>query len=400
MALWVSEVAKGYLAKIRSDELAGGIEQFNCLLFVLQLPSICSRLEFPLYKEGELVIENADLYNVSKMVVEEARQRKEEANTAGGAQKEIKEPADKDKVKGRGKGTINAKKNKGNSVCKEIRPKDKEMYTRWLEKHNYIASHIGQVAFNPQAFYLALYELRCSLTHAGVSHVVSGRVNIVRFIEGYNQSCSVGAELFIPFKLFCELMLSTALGSLAKCNKQISPFESILVSADFLSTRFNSDYCKALPKFYSELSAEKKSLYDFYNVLTNYLGFRVCPIDNQGNIGIHILALKSKFEEEDIYTSSPLITQLVTGGLGSDSLRAIRNLCRVEGFEFIEGLSSNPEAGNDCIILFPEDEKEKFPVWCHFNLDKSLYEEMISVMEEYVKFLAELKEKFYEDFRA
>lgn len=271
MALWVAEVADEYLGKIRRDELTGGVEQFNCLLFVLQLPSICSRLEFPLYRDGELVLENADLYNVSKTVVEEARQRKEEANNTGGEQKEAKELADEDEEAG----TTDAKKNKCSSVYKEPSPKDKMLYTRWLDKHSYIASHIGQGAVNPQAFHSALYELRCSLTHAGVSHVTGGRVNIVRFIEGYNQSCTVGAEIFIPFKKFCELMLSTALGSLAQCNQKIPPFESILVSADFLSTRFNSDYCKALPKFYSELSAGKRSLYDFYTVLTNYLGFRV-----------------------------------------------------------------------------------------------------------------------------
>lgn len=90
------------------------------------------------------------------------------------------------------------------------------------------------------------------------------------------------------------------------------------------------------------------------------------------------MELESKLlKKDDIFTSNPLLTKSVTGGLGYDSLKSIRKLCRVEGFEFIEEISSNPEVNNDCVTLFPEDGKEKFSVWCHFNLSKSLYEEMI-----------------------
>ena len=62
MAMLVKEVVDCYLDKLRRDELTGGVEQFSCLLFVLQLPSICSRLEFPLYRDGELILENVELY--------------------------------------------------------------------------------------------------------------------------------------------------------------------------------------------------------------------------------------------------------------------------------------------------------------------------------------------------
>ena len=79
MAFGAKEVADWYLDKLRMNALMDRIEQFNCLLFVLQLPSICGRFEFPLYRDGELVLENADLYNVNKVVIEEAKARMEGA---------------------------------------------------------------------------------------------------------------------------------------------------------------------------------------------------------------------------------------------------------------------------------------------------------------------------------
>ena len=289
MAMFVKEVVDCYLDKLRRDELTGGVEQFSCLLFVLQLPSTCSRLEFPLYRDGELILENVELYrNVPPQDIEEVKKKQEEANKVSGEHTEEVEASVKE-----------AKRNKNNSKHKEPIPNDKALYLHWLEKHSSIASYVGQGAVNPQAFHIALYELRCSLTHAGVSYMTSGRINIVRFIDGYNILYSLGAELYIPFKLFCEKMLETALGSLARFNQKISPFDSILVSADFLSTRYESDYYKALSKFNSELPAWKRrkrqSLFDLYRVLTNCLGFKVC-IDKQGKLGIRILELESKFE--------------------------------------------------------------------------------------------------------
>lgn len=387
MALGVKDVADWYLAKIMSDGLKGGIERFNCLLFVLQLPSICGRLEFPLYRDGELVFENVDLYNVPKGVIEEAKKRMEEVN---------KEAVGQEEVKGRGEDK-GVKEN--SSACKEPSPRDKELYLHWLEK-TCIASYVGQGAVNPQAFYLALYELRCSLTHTGVSYMTSGRVDIVRFIDGYNQTVTIGAELYIPFKLFCELMLSTASVSLARYDKKISPFDSILVSADFLSERINSDYCKALSKFDFRLPAWKRrkrqSLFDLYRVLTNCLGFKVCS-DKQGKLGIRILEIESKLEEENIFISNTLITMSLTSALGTDSLRTIYHLCKAKGFEFIEGIQSKLEVDD---ADFWRLNYEKFHMWCQFKLNKRLYEEMISVMEDYLKFLTKLKEEFNEDFGA
>lgn len=197
--------------------------------------------------------------------------------------------------------------------------------------------------------------------------MTSGRIDIVRFIDGYNILYSLGAELYIPFKLFCEKMLETALGSLARFNQKISPFDSILVSADFLSTRYESDYCKALSKFNSELPAWKRrkrqSLFDLYRVLTNRLGFKVC-IDKQGKLGIRILELESKFENEKYFISNTLITYSLTGAIGIDSLRTIRHLCKAKGFEFIEGIQT--PVSDDGQLMY-----EKFPVLCCFKLHKS-----------------------------
>lgn len=120
MAMLVKEIVDCYLDKLRRDELTGGVEQFNCLLFVLQLPSICSRLEFPLYRDGELVLENVELYkNVPPLDIEKAEKEREKANKVGGEQeKEVEELEKKVKVKKRGKckGNKGAKRNKNNST--------------------------------------------------------------------------------------------------------------------------------------------------------------------------------------------------------------------------------------------------------------------------------------------
>jgi len=400
VAMLVKEIVDCYLDKLRRDELTGGVEQFNCLLFVLQLPSICSRLEFPLYRDGELVLENVELYrNVPPQDIEEVKKKQEEANKVSGEHTEEVEASVKE-----------AKRNKNNSKHKEPIPNDKALYLHWLEKHSSIASYVGQGAVNPQAFHIALYELRCSLTHVGASYMTSGRIEIVRFIGGYNETVTIGAELYIPFKLFCEQMLAEASGSLSCNNLQVSPFDSILVSADFLSTRYNSDYSKALPKFDSELPTwkrrKRKCLFELYRVLTNCLGFKVC-IDKQGKLGIRILEFESKFENEKYFISNALITYSLTEAIGIESLRTLHHLCKAKGFEFIEGIQSKtgvdnnagyinlPTVSNDGKLIY-----EKFPMCCCFKLHKSSYEEMISVMEDYLKFLTKLKEEFNEDFRA
>ena len=158
MSVGLSKIISRYKDRLsKAVEKGNNDEQFSCLMFALQLPSICARLDFP-------------------------RDEYEEFYS-------------------------------GKNIS------DKKLYIAWLKKNRRLlmAGSSGFLTFNE--FCLAVYELRCSLVHEGILSSNKELQNI-RFLSGKHSEMtlgflSLGAKQYIPLYYLCDRLFIGALKSVS-----------------------------------------------------------------------------------------------------------------------------------------------------------------------------------------
>lgn len=192
-----------------SDAVKNGYNgaQFSCLIFALQLPSICARLDFPRDKYREFYSD-------------------------------------------------------GN-------PRDKTLYVKWLEKNHDLmyALSIGFLTFNE--FCLALYELRCSLTHEGI--VASNKkLQNIRFLSGEHSAVALGSKQYIPLYYLCYALFEGALRSVGHSSKTaVTDTDSLVVDISELSDAI-VDMRRRAEEFWGKKSDREYVLYTLYDYLAHF----------------------------------------------------------------------------------------------------------------------------------
>ena len=151
--MWLRDIILAHQMKL-SDAVERGDNdaQFSCLMFALQLPSICARLDFP-------------------------RDKYEQFYSGG-------------------------------------KPHDRELYIKWLEKNHalLVEGSSGFLTFND--FCSAVYELRCSLVHEGILES-NKRLQNIRFLSGNGAGLCLGAKQYIPLYYLCDALFTGALDSVS-----------------------------------------------------------------------------------------------------------------------------------------------------------------------------------------
>lgn len=184
-------------------------KDISCLLFALQIPSICSRIEFPQTDE----------------------------NTGSGDDKLY---------------------NKNGKV------RDKNMYKKWLNKHTSWFSNIYSDSMTKNAFSENLYKLRNQFTHEGI--LMTENSNFY-FTDG-DPGMVCGDMVFLPIKQLCLDMFLAAYKSLSLCHKSVSitPFESLFIPKENYY-KICTDFSILYDSFWKKRqnSKEDNVLYIIYN---------------------------------------------------------------------------------------------------------------------------------------
>lgn len=161
---------------------------YACLLFALQIPSICSRIEFPQTPENTGRCEDGKLY-----------------------------------------------KPNGN-------PWDANMYKTWLMIHNDSFVDIYHSSMELNMFCKAVYDLRCQVTHEGVLMTNKSHFHFT----GSDRAMCYEDVVFFPMKRLCEDMFDAATRIFDMHEKfNITPFEDI-----FLPNDIYFKICNDLTKIY------------------------------------------------------------------------------------------------------------------------------------------------------
>ena len=151
--MWLRDIILAHQMKL-SDAVERGDNdaQFSCLMFALQLPSMCARLDFPRDKYEQFY--------------------------SGGT------------------------------------PRDRELYIKWLEKNHglLVAVSSGFLTFNE--FCLAVYELRCNLVHEGIL-ATNKKLQNIRFLSGKSSGIGLGDMQYIPLYYLCNALYTGALDSIS-----------------------------------------------------------------------------------------------------------------------------------------------------------------------------------------
>lgn len=185
----LQELIQKYKKKSKSDAID---DQYSILLFALQLPSICSRIEFPQTVENTGKQEDGKLY-----------------------------------------------KNNG-------RPWDGNLYKRWIRYHSCSFVDLYTDNLPLDEFIEAVYVLRCQLTHQGI---VTASENKFYFIRGEQESMFIDGITFLPIERFCNDMFSAA-----ECNDTVAcadltVSEDMLLSKD-MYTRIQKDVIDTYRQFW------------------------------------------------------------------------------------------------------------------------------------------------------
>lgn len=181
---------------------------YTCLLFALQIPSICSRIEFPQTPENTGRCEDGKLY-----------------------------------------------KSNGN-------PWDANMYKTWLIEHNVSFVDIYTSSMGLNVFCKAVYDLRCQVTHEGV---LMTNESHFYFTNSDNAMC-YGTIVFLPMKRLCEDMFDAAMIVLFDKHEKlnITPFEDMFLPDDTYS-KIRNDTEKTYKSFWNDYSEDDNMLNCIYD---------------------------------------------------------------------------------------------------------------------------------------
>ena len=198
------------LVKQYKKQLENNPNDHTCLLFALQLPSICSRIEFHQTSENTGRCEDGKLY-----------------------------------------------KSNGN-------PWDANMYKAWLIKHNDSFADIYQQSMELNVFCKAVYDLRCQVTHEGI---LMTNESHFYFINSDNAMC-LGDVVFLPMKRLCEDMFDAA--TIVLFNKHeklnITPFKNMFLPDDTYS-KIRNNTGKIYKSFWNDYSEDDNMLNCIYNCI-------------------------------------------------------------------------------------------------------------------------------------
>ena len=197
------------LIKHYRKRLENNPNDYACLLFALQIPSICSRIEFP----------------------------QTQGNTTG-------------------------KCEDGKLYKQNGSPWDANMYKIWLTKHKDSFADIYRLSMELNTFCKVMYDLRCQITHEGV--LMSDNSHFY-FTNGDNAMC-LGNVVFLPIKRLCDDMFNAATMVLFNNQKNfnITPFEDIFLS-DGIYSKIRNDLSKTYELFWNKYSDDDKMLECIYN---------------------------------------------------------------------------------------------------------------------------------------
>lgn len=196
------------LIKSYREKLENNPNDYTCLLFALQIPSICSRIEFPKTSENTGRCKDGKLYK------------------------------EKDK------------------------PWDENMYKAWLTKHNDSFYDIYNTSMELNTFCDIVYKLRCKMTHEGVLMTVDSRF----YFTDDDTVMSLGNIVFLPIKQLCEDMFDAASNVLYNRQEKfnITPFEDIFLSDDIYS-KIQKDVRETYKSFWNKYSDGDKLLNYIYD---------------------------------------------------------------------------------------------------------------------------------------
>lgn len=180
---------------------------YTSLLFALQIPSICSRIEFPQTPENTGRCEDGKLY-----------------------------------------------KQNGN-------PWDANMYKKWLKKHNNSFADIYDSSIELNMFCKIMYDLRCQVTHEGILMTDNSHF----YFTNSDNAMSLGNVIFLPMKRLCEDMFDAAEMMLFNKHEKfsITPFEDTFLS-DNIYSKIHNDYEKIYKLFWDNYSDDDKMLICIY----------------------------------------------------------------------------------------------------------------------------------------
>lgn len=193
------------------NKLQSNPHDVSCLLFALQIPSICSRIEFPQTPE-----------------------------------------------------------NTGNEYDKLYLPngkvRDANMYKKWLKEHQSYFVDIYSYSMTVDEFCDNLYKLRNQVTHEGV--LMSDK-NKFYFIESDN-AMIVDDTVFIPIKRLCKDMLDDAYDMLLNRHESIdiTLFNDMSIPSEIYN-QISNDVSEIYHSFWDDRFEDDQTLYRIYKSVTS-----------------------------------------------------------------------------------------------------------------------------------
>lgn len=177
--MYLKDLIESYRKKLNDNS-----NYYSCLLFALQIPSICSRIEFPKTDENKGGIKEGKFYGPKGRVW------------------------------------------------------DGNMYKAWLKKHSNSFVNIYSDSMEIEEFCKKLYDLRCQMTHEGV--VMTG-TNRFFFIEANSGAMCVNDIVFLPVKRLCDDMFEAAENTLFNSHKDINitQFQDMVLPPEIYNSIMN-----------------------------------------------------------------------------------------------------------------------------------------------------------------
>lgn len=202
-------------------------DPYSCLLFALQLPSICSRIEYP--RESLPEKERSNYYRFSK----------------------------------------NKKKDDGSYI---YNPLDGALYKKWIIDHyNYFDSITRNIMnSNENDFGEALYEFRCCMTHEGVSvpldlFTVSNQDIHFCFVNVKTVPFVLNNVIYVSVTEMCECLFDAA--EFILCGINASVCDSMFLSFNDYNLILK-DYLDQYNSFWNDYTEEERLL--FFSYLQHY----------------------------------------------------------------------------------------------------------------------------------
>lgn len=177
--MYLKDLIESYRKKLNDNS-----NYYSCLLFALQIPSICSRIEFPKTDENKGGLKEGKFYGPKGRVW------------------------------------------------------DGNMYKAWLKKHSNSFVNIYSDSMEIEEFCKKLYDLRCQMTHEGV--VMTG-TNRFFFIEANSGAMCVNDIVFLPVKRLCDDMFEAAENTLFNSHKDINiiQFQDMVLPPEIYNSIMN-----------------------------------------------------------------------------------------------------------------------------------------------------------------